>query len=76
MYEPHSNGIALKRNFLKEFEMRVVNAFGKYAIVEGLKPVVSPVGSIEALEEAAEDLKGDEKEQALVAIDIYKANNK
>lgn len=56
--------------------MKVVNALGKFAIVEGLKAVVSPVESLEALEEAAEALKGDEKEQALVAIDIFKTAKK
>jgi hypothetical protein len=59
-----------------EVEMKVVKALDKFAIVEGLKPVVLPVESLEALEEAAKALMGDEKEQALVAIDIFKTMNK
>lgn len=56
--------------------MKVVNGLGKYAIVEGLRPVVMPVGSLEELETAAEKLEGKVKEEALTAIDIYKTAQK
>lgn len=56
--------------------IRVVYAFGKWAIVEGVKPLVGPLsGTIDDLEAAARKLK-HKKEAALTAIDIYKANNK
>ncbi len=56
--------------------LRVVHALGKWAIVEGIKPLVGPLsGTIDDLEAAARKLETNQ-EAALTAIDIYKANNK
>lgn len=55
--------------------MRVVYALTKYAIVDGLKPIVPPVGSLETLEKSASEIKDRKtKEEALVAIDIFKTS--
>lgn len=57
--------------------MKAAKGQGKYAIVEGLKPIVSPVESLSALENAVALIKDlDTKEQALVAIDIFKTAEK
>ena len=57
--------------------MKVVNALGKFAIVEGVTPVVAPVGSIQDLEAKAREIKDEQKKNdALVAIDIFKTAKK
>lgn len=56
-------------------EIRVVEAKGKLAIVRGMSALVGPLeGSIDDLEnKARESLEGDDLNDALTAIDIFKS---
>lgn len=55
-------------------DIRVVKALGKLAIVQGMTPIVGPItGDIDDLEKEARKLKGQAREDALIAIDIYKS---
>lgn len=57
-------------------DIRVVYAFGKWAVVRGLTPLVGPLsGTINDLAEAAEKLRDPDKTDALTAIDIYKSSH-
>lgn len=53
--------------------MRVCTGSGKFAIVEGLKAIVGPTKSLSELEAAAAEIVDQAtKEEALIAIDIFK----